>query len=139
YLALASPERLTAPMIKQGGEWITVDWKTALELTGHAVQNITGKRGGRSLGALVSPHSTLEERAIAAKLVRGLGPDNIDFRLRQTDFRGDGRNEGIPWLGMPIAELNSLERVLVVGSFLRKDHPLIAHRLRQAAKKGAQV
>src|SRR5204863_1417395 len=61
------------------------------------------------------------------------------FRLRHADFSADGRREGIPWLGMPIAALGTLERVLVIGSFLRKDHPLIAHRLRQAAKRGAQV
>src|SRR5439155_15991118 len=62
-----------------------------------------------------------------------------DFRLRHADFSADGRREGIPWLGMPIAALGTLERVLVIGSFLRKDHPLIAHRLRQAAKRGTQV
>jgi len=40
---------------------------------------------------------------------------------------------------MPIADVGALDRALVVGSFLRKDHPLLAHRLRQAAKKGAQI
>ncbi len=139
YEALGSAERLTAPMIKQGGEWITVDWKSALDFVAHALQDIAEKHGGAALGALVSPHSTLEEMTLAARLVRGLGSDNIDFRLRQTDFRGKGQGAGIPWLGFPVAELNRQDRVLVVGSFLRKDHPLIAQRLRQAAKKGAQV
>jgi NADH-quinone oxidoreductase subunit G len=139
YEALGSAERLTAPMIKQGGEWITVDWKTALDFVAHALQDIAGKDGGMALGALVSPHSTLEEMTLAARIVRGLGSDNIDFRLRQTDFRGKGQGAGIPWLGFPVAELNTRDRVLVVGSFLRKDHPLVAQRLRQAAKKGAQV
>ena len=97
------------------------------------------RTAARALGTLVSPHSTLEEMALAARLIRALGSDNIDFRLRQTDFRGDGQGAGIPWLGMPVAELDTLDRVLVVGSFLRKDHPLLAQRLRQAAKKGAQV
>ena len=77
--------------------------------------------------------------ALAARLTRALGSDNVDFRLRQTDFRGDGQGAGIPWLGLPIAELDALERVLVVGSFLRKDHPLVAQRLRQAARKGAEI
>ena len=71
--------------------------------------------------------------------MRGLGSDNIDFRLRQTDFRGDGARDGIPWLGMPVADVGALDRALVVGSFLRKDQPLLAQRLRQAAKKGAQI
>jgi NADH-quinone oxidoreductase subunit G len=84
-------------------------------------------------GVLASPHSTLEELFLVSKL----GP--ADFRLRHSDFSADGRRGGIPWLGMPVAELQKLDRVLVVGSFLRKDHPLIAHRLRQAAKRGAQI
>ena len=77
--------------------------------------------------------------ALAAKLTRGLGSDNVDFRLRQTDFRADGYGAGVPWLGMPIADLETRKRVLVIGSFLRKDHPLAAQRLRQAVKKGAEL
>ncbi|HEX9301984.1 MAG TPA: NADH-quinone oxidoreductase subunit NuoG [Casimicrobiaceae bacterium] len=139
YEALASDERLAAPMVKEGGEWKTVDWQTALERVAQGLRDVTTKHGGAALGTLVSPHSTLEEMALAAKLTRALGSDNIDFRLRQTDFRGDGLGAGVPWLGLPVTELNTLDRVLVVGSFLRKDHPLIAQRLRQAARKGAQV
>ena len=77
--------------------------------------------------------------ALAARLTRALGSDSVDFRLRQSDFRGDGRGSGVPWLGMPVAAIDGLDRVLVVGSLLRKEHPLLAQRLRQAAKKGAQV
>ena len=95
------------------------------------------------MGVLASPHSTLEELHLAQKLMRGLGTDNIDFRLRQVDFSTDaapaGARRGVPWLGMPIAEFAALDRVLVVGSFLRNDHPLLAQRLRQATKKGAQL
>ncbi|MHB8494482.1 MAG: NADH-quinone oxidoreductase subunit NuoG [Casimicrobiaceae bacterium] len=139
YEALASDERLTTPMVKRGGEWKAVDWPTALEFTAKGLSEIVAKHGGDALGTLVSPHATLEEMALAARLARGLGSDNIDFRLRQTDFRDDGAREGIPSLGMPIADVQSLDRALVIGSFLRKDHPLLAHRLRQAAKKGAQI
>ncbi|HEV2219211.1 MAG TPA: NADH-quinone oxidoreductase subunit NuoG, partial [Casimicrobiaceae bacterium] len=139
YEALASDERLTMPMVKQGGEWRAVDWPTALEFTARGLSEIVAKHGGDALGALVSPHATLEEMALAARLARGLGSDNIDFRLRQSDFRDDAAREGIPSLGMSIADVQSLDRALVVGSFLRKDHPLLAHRLRQAAKKGAQI
>jgi NADH-quinone oxidoreductase subunit G len=139
YEALESEERLAAPLIKQGGAWKAVDWQAALEHVAQGLSAVIAKHGGAALGTLVSPHSTLEEMALAAKLTRALGSDNIDFRLRQTDFRGDGHGVGIPWLGLPVAELSTLERVLVVGSFLRKDHPLAAQRLRQAARNGAQV
>jgi NADH-quinone oxidoreductase subunit G len=126
-------------MIKQDGEWKTVDWQTALEFVARALTDVVTRHGAGALGAFVSPHATLEELTLAGRLVRGLGSDNIDFRLRQSDFRGDGHAQGVPWLGLPVADINKLDRVLVVGSFLRKDHPLVAQRLRQAAKKGTQV
>ena len=138
YEALGSDERLCSPRVKQGGEWRDVDWATALDVVAQGLKSISEKHGAGSLGVLASPHSTLEELGLAARLARGLG-GSIDHRLRQTDFRGDATAAGVPWLGMPIADLSTLDRALVVGSFLRKDHPLVAQRLRQAAKRGLQV
>ncbi|HTR57726.1 MAG TPA: NADH-quinone oxidoreductase subunit NuoG [Casimicrobiaceae bacterium] len=137
YEGLNSEDRLTKPMVKRDGAWHETDWQTALEHVVHELERIRERHGAESLGALVSAHATLEEMHLAQKLVRALGSDNVDFRLRQTDFSADGA--GVPWLGMPIAEFAALERILVIGSFLRKDHPLLAHRLRQATKKGAQL
>jgi len=139
YEALNSAERLTRPMVKQGGQWKEVDWNVALDYAAHVLRDVAKNQGADAIGAIVSPHATLEEMALAGKLLRGLGSDNIDFRLRQSDFSLDGQRNGTPWLGMKIAEIGTLDRVLVVGSFLRKDHPLIAQRLRQSAKKGMQV
>ncbi|MHB1360863.1 MAG: NADH-quinone oxidoreductase subunit NuoG, partial [Rhodocyclaceae bacterium] len=139
YAGLNSAERLTKPMVKQGGQWREVDWNVALDYAAHALRDVARNHGAANIGALLSPHATLEEMALSAKLLRGLGSDNIDFRLRQSDFTADGKRQGTPWLGMKIAEINALDRVLVVGSFLRKDHPLIAQRLRQTAKKGTQI
>ncbi len=139
YEALNSAERLTKPMVKQGGEWKEVEWNVALDYASHALRDVAKNQGAGKIGALVSPHATLEEMALAAKLLRGIGSDNIDFRLRQSDFSLDGQRSGIPFLGMKLAEINELDRVLVVGSFLRKDHPLIAQRLRQSAKRGTKV
>ncbi|MBQ0936767.1 NADH-quinone oxidoreductase subunit NuoG [Ideonella paludis] len=136
YEALNSAQRLTAPMIKQGGEWITVDWNTALGYVADGLKRVKGEFGAQGIGALGTAHSTVEELHLLAKLVRGLGSDNIDHRLRHADFT---LGQGAQWLGMPIAELSTLDRALVVGSFLRKDHPLFAQRLRQATRRGAQV
>ena len=136
YESLNSEERLTSPMLKQGGEWKTVDWQTALEYVANGLKQIRTNHGAASIGALVSPHSTLEELYLAAGLVRGVGSDSIDWRLRNAEFAAA---QGVRWLGMPIAALNELQSVLVVGSNLRKDHPLFAQRIRQAAKKGCQV
>ncbi len=136
YEALNSADRLRAPMIKQGGEWKEVDWQTALEYVANGLNQISKDHGASSIGALVSPHSTLEELHLASTLVRSLGSDNIDYRLRNAEF---AKAEGVRYLGTSIASLTQLQRVLVVGSNLRKDHPLFAQRVRQAQRNGAQV
>ena len=123
YEGLNSPERLQRPLIKRDGQWEEVDWHEAMEFVAAGLKNM-------DVGVLASPHSTLEELYLAGKL------GTADFRLRHADFY---KRDGVPWLGMPIAEVATLDRVLVIGSFLRKESPLIAHRLRQAAKRRAQI
>jgi len=137
YEALDSAERLTQPMLKQGGEWKEVDWQTALEYVAHGLKNIKHEHGADALAAYATGHSTVEELVLLKKLMSGVGSDNIDFRLRQRDFALDG--EVTPWLGMPIAEISNLQRAFVIGSFLRKDHPLFATRLRAAVKAGGKL
>jgi NADH-quinone oxidoreductase subunit G len=139
YEALNGEDRLTSPMLKQGGEWKSVDWQTALEYVANGLKQIHAEQGAKAIGVIASPHSTVEELALAGALVRGLGSENIDTRLRVADFGNAAPAGQARWLGRPIAELSGLQRVLVVGSNLRKDHPLFAQRIRQAARKGAQV
>ncbi|WP_291916964.1 NADH-quinone oxidoreductase subunit NuoG [Limnohabitans sp.] len=136
YEALNGTDRLTRPMLKQGGEWKEVDWQTALEYVANGLRNIQRDHGANSIGALVSPHSTLEELYLAGALMRGLGSDNIDHRLRHAEFAAA---EGVRTLGTSIASLSTLQRVLVVGANLRKDHPLFALRVRHAVRHGAQL
>jgi NADH-quinone oxidoreductase subunit G len=138
YEALNSDERLTAPMIRQGGEWQTVGWASALDYVAHGLRQIATDDGPERIGALASPRRTVEELHLLGQLMRGLGSENIDHRLRHADF-GNVEPGRARWLGMPIEALSSLERALVVGSFLRKDHPLFALRLRAAARHGAPV
>ncbi|MBI3141170.1 MAG: NADH-quinone oxidoreductase subunit G [Rhodocyclales bacterium] len=139
YEALNSDQRLTKPMLRKCSGLEATDWQKALEFAGTELRKIITEHGPQAVGALASPHATLEELYLLGKLMRGLGCENVDFRLRQTDFALDGKRNGAPWLGMKIAEIKELDRVLVVGSFLRKDHPLLAQRLRQAAKRGTRV
>jgi NADH-quinone oxidoreductase subunit G len=136
YEALNSDERLTSPMIKQGGEWQAVDWQTALEYVANGLKQIKADHGAATIGTLASAHSTLEELFLAASFMRGMGSENIDYRLRHAQFPAF---EGARFLGTSIASLTDLQRVLIVGSNLRKDHPLFAQRIRQAARKGAAV
>ena len=136
YEALNSEDRLTAPMLKQGGAWKEVDWQTALEYVANGLQGVKAQHGAAAIGTLASPHSTAEELFLAAALTRGLGSQNIDTRLRAADFQHDGT---VRWLGTSIASLSDLQRVLLIGSNVRKDQPLLAQRLRQAARKGGKI
>ncbi|MDB5844465.1 MAG: dehydrogenase subunit [Polaromonas sp.] len=133
YEALNTDDRLLSPMLKQGGEWKAVDWQTALEYVANGLKQIKSEYGADTIGTLASPHSTIEELHLAASLMRGLGSENIDYRLRHADFTP---SSSIQWLGTSIASLSQLQRVLVVGSSLRKDHPLFALRIRQAVRNG---
>jgi NADH-quinone oxidoreductase subunit G len=137
YESLDNASRLTQPMIKQGGNWVETDWQTALEYVAHGLRNIRHEHGADSIAAVATPHSTVEELYLLQKAMRGFGVENVDFRLRQTDFALDG--QVVPHLGLPIADLSVVKRALVVGSFLRKDHPLVTTRLRAAVKSGAKL
>ncbi|AQQ43130.1 MULTISPECIES: NADH-quinone oxidoreductase subunit NuoG [Burkholderia] len=137
YEGLNSEERLTKPMLKQGGQWIETDWQTALEYVAKGMKGIAADHGANALAMLASAHSTAEELFLVKQLANELKTPNVDFRLRQQDFSAPV--QGAPWLGMPIADLSNVDAAFVVGSFLRRDHPLFASRLRQAAKNGAKL
>jgi NADH-quinone oxidoreductase subunit G len=139
YEALNSPARLKRPMIRVDGMLREVEWNVALDYVTHALKDITGSHGGESLASLASPHATLEELYLLQKLTRGLGSGSVDFRPRRRDFSADGKLGGTPWLGLRLSEIKDLDAALVVGSFLRKDHPLFAQRLRQLGKKWGKV
>lgn len=139
YEGLNTEDRLTKPMIKQDGKWQEVEWQVALEYAANGLRHIANGAGAEQVAALATGGSTLEEMYLLQKLVRGMGSDNVDFRLRQSDFSADGKQQGAPWLGMSVADISRADRLLIVGSFLRKDHPVLAARIRQAVKKGMQV
>jgi NADH-quinone oxidoreductase subunit G len=138
YEGLNSDERLTAPMLKQGGNWIETDWHTALEYVAKGLKGIKADHGANAIAALATPHSTVEELHLLKALAEGVGTPNIDFRLRQNDFSAPV-GVGAPWLGSKIADLSTIDTAFVIGSFLRRDHPLFAARLRQAAKNSAKI
>ena len=136
YEGLNSSDRITTPMVKQGGQWLETDWQSALDYVAHSLKTISAESGPESIGALAHPISSTEELHLLQKIIRGLGSKQIDTRLRQTDIKGAA---SASWLGMPISQLSEIDRVLIIGSFLRKDQPLIAARIRAAAKHGLQA
>ena len=136
YEGLNSTDRVTSPMVKQGGQWLETDWQSALDYVASSLKKIAAESGVQSIGALAHPISSTEELHLLQKIVRGLGSNQVETRLRQSNIAGAAP---APWLGMSVAKLGELDRALVVGSFLRKDQPIMAARLRTAAKRGLQV
>jgi len=134
YEGVYSADRLASPMVKEGGEWVSTDWQTALS---RAAEGLRAR--GADLGVLVSASATLEELYLAGRIARGLGSANIDHRLRQRDFRDQEADPIVPGLGMAIADVDRLNALLVVGSNLRREAPILAHRVRKAALAGSRV
>ncbi len=140
FQGMYSEDRLQKPLIRENGVWQETDWETALALTAERLGRIAKQHGAAQIGALASPGSTLEELYLLAKIARGLGTSNLDHRLRRTDFRDEASDPVAPLLGCSIAELEQASAVLVVGANLRKDVPLIAHRIRKGAvRNGAKI
>ena len=133
YEGIYSADRLKQPMVKEGGSWREVDWETALSMAAERLSRAVKQHGPAQIGALANPSATLEELYLLSKLVRSLGSNNLDHRLRRTDFSDQADDPVFPWLGATLPELEQMDSVLIVGSNLRKDVPMIAHRVRKAA------
>ena len=135
YEGIYSADRVEAPMVREGNEWKRVTWEAALEKAAAGL-----KAAGENLATLANASSTVEELYLLGKITRALGSSNIDHRLRQSDFRDQAADPAAPGLGgLSIAAIDQLDALLVVGSNLRREAPLLAHRVRKAARRGAKV
>jgi NADH-quinone oxidoreductase subunit G len=135
YEGVYSADRLASPMVREGSEWKTVSWEVALETAARGL-----KAAGADLATVASSSSTIEELYLLSQLTRALGSANIDHRLRQVDFRDQSADPAAPGLGgLSIAGIDQLDALLIVGSNLRREAPVLAHRVRKAAKRGARV
>ena len=139
YEGILSDERLLKPMVKEDGQWQEVTWEVALEKAATLLKSAVDQHGAEQLGVVASPSSTLEEFFLANRIAEHLGTNNIDHRLRQADFRNDAISPAFPALGRSIESIDKLDAALVVGSNLRKDVPIVAHRIRKAAMAGGKV
>lgn len=139
YEGLNAEDRLTKPMIKKDGIWQSTDWDRALTFAFEGLQKVKEANGSESIGALASPTATIEELYLLQKLMRGIGTENIDHRLHQTDFSDQIQAPLFPYLGQAIADLETSEATLVIGSHIRKEQPLLNHRLRKSTLKGGKV
>jgi NADH-quinone oxidoreductase subunit G len=136
FEGIYSAERVSEPMLRIEGALQVVDWEVALTAAAEGLQKVIAAHGGAAAGFLSSPMATVEELYLLAQVARGLGSRNIDHRLRQLDFRAQENDAAYPNLGLKIAEVEKLEGVLVIGSNLRHEMPLLAHRIRKAVVQG---
>ena len=139
YEAINSNERLHFPMVKERGIWKEVDWQEALNHIKEKLDGILNQFGPNQHGMLTSSSSTLEELYLAQKLTRALGSNNIDSRLKQIDFTDDNDAPRFPWLGQSITDFEENQAALLIGSNVRKDQPIVNHRLRKSVLNGALV
>ena len=133
YEAIYSPDRLVAPRIKESGEWRETDWETALETAADVL------KGAGNVGLLASPSATVEEGFLLSRLAKHLGTASIDHRVERRDFLDQDNDPAFPWLGCSIAELEEQDAIFVIGSNIREEAPILAHRIRKAALSGASV
>jgi NADH-quinone oxidoreductase subunit G len=139
YEGLYSEDRLTTPMLKTDGEWQEVDWDIALEAAKDRLQAIIDNEGAEKIGSLLSATSSSEEAYLLQKILRDLGSNNIDHRLGQKDFSDDAVTPAFTGLGQSISDLETVNAALIVGGNLRKDQPMLNHRLRKASLAGADI
>lgn len=139
YEGLKSARRLSTPMIRQHEQWVACDWDTALQAVADGLRETIDRHGADQLGALISPNTSVEELHLLQRMIRGLGSNNIDHRLRQVDFSGAEQTPLFPWLGQQLTDLEHADALLLVGSNIRKEQPIAGHRVRKAARKGAKV
>jgi NADH-quinone oxidoreductase subunit G len=135
FEGMYSADRVSQPMVRVEGVLQAVDWEVALTAAAEGLQR-SAAADKAAAGFLASPLATVEELYLLAQIARGLGSGNIDHRLRQLDFRAQEHEAPYPHLGVKIADVEHLEGILIVGSDVRREMPMLAHRIRKAAMKG---
>jgi NADH-quinone oxidoreductase subunit G len=133
YEAIYSADRLPKPRIKVSGEWREIDWEEALEAAAGAL------RDADNIGMLASPSATVEEGYLLKRLADHLGTQNIDHRIERRDFTDQDNDPAYPYLGCSIADLENQDAIFIIGSNIRAEAPILAHRVRKAAQRGASV
>jgi len=139
YEGVKSHHRLHEPRIKKNGEWQVVSWHEAMAFAAEGLRTASEKWGADQVGALASPNSTLEEFYLLSRLMRGVGSNHIDHRLRESDFSDQTLRGAFPGIAGSLNDINQQNAILVLGSDLRREVPIVAHRVRQANKNGAPV
>jgi len=128
---LYAEDRAKLPMVRRNGKLVETSWTEALAFVAENLRKAAG-----DLATLVAPMTSSEEGFLLARLVRGLGGDSIDHRLRLQDF-SDAPRAGA--FETRFADIEKSGAILLIGCNPRHEIPLLNHRLAKAVKGGAQV
>jgi NADH-quinone oxidoreductase subunit G len=139
HFGLNSEDRLLEPMVKVDGRWASVTWDEGIKAASRALRETVTAHGGASLGVLMSPSVSTEEYFLAQRMARGLDCPNIDHRLREQDFSDDAARRQAPAFQSPMAAIDDRDAILLVGSNIRHEAPILGQRVRKAWRKGASV
>ena len=140
YTGINTQDRLKYPLLKQEGKWRIVSWQEAISYIVSKLSVIIQKYNPSQIGGLISPSATLEEYYLFQKLFRGLGSHNIDHRLRQVDFRDQEFAPLYPNLGLStVSELKTQQFVLLIGSYVNKEQPIVGIILKEAVHAGSVI
>ena len=129
---LYAEDRATVPLIRDGEGFREASWEEALAQAAKILRD----NGGDNLGVLVHPSTSNEEGALLARLAEALGTGNLDHRIGQLDLADGAQAEAF---AMPVAELEQADAIVIVGSNIRFEVPLLHQRLRKAVRRGAKV
>src|SRR5690606_3970566 len=132
HQGLYAEDRAVKPQVKEGGQWREATWEEALD----KAARILCDNAADDLGILVHPATSNEEGALLARMAEALGTGNLDHRIAAHDLSG-GAVAGA--FGMPVADIDDADVILIVGSQLRFEVPLLHQRVRKAFRRRAKV
>ncbi len=140
YEGLYHEDRILYPMIKYDNQWMKVDWNTALNYVAESLLRIKKEYSTNDIGVLANSISTTEELFLLQKLMRQLDINNIDYRLAQSDLYISPEDENkIRYIGGNINSILDCKSILLIGCLIRSEQPLLALKIRQAVKNGAEL
>ena len=139
HFGLNAADRVLEPMVKKDGSWHKVSWQEGVEAAAAALQSVVSANGGEQLGVLMSADAATEDFYLAQKLAEKLGSHNFDTRLKEQDFSDDGWTAQTASFSAPMSDIDKADGILLVGSNIREEVPLLGQRVRKAWRRGAKV
>lgn len=132
-------DRIYKPQMKKEGKWIEVEWQYALNAIAHLTSHIQKESGASQIAGITDYSATLEEYYLFQQVIRALGSPHVDHRIRESDFSDQTRRPLFPQLNTDIADIENCDTILLVGSNVRCEQPIISTRIFKATQENLSV